>query len=217
MKKLLRKFQSNICKFISPLTGERLISLDCNYTKEYNYNQDEFYGNHLSSFHKGHRFCHRGREPVAITPKNYIPNAKNLFVVFSTPLLIVFFSGCMTKITSIQKNDLDKELASIMQEDNTKFSDKEVISTLLKNSSSFAQSNKQEAQEQNIVELPNNMPLYRQPLFAQIVIFPFVSKDGNYHGYSESWIKIKEGEFVLSDAGAEENKERIFDLNQARK
>lgn len=44
--------------------------------------------------------------------------------------------------------------------------------------------------------------------------FPYVSDDGIYHGYSESWIKIKEGEFVLSDPRSnQDSSERIFDMN----
>jgi len=134
-------------------------------------------------------------------------------------LATAFFSGCMHKTIEIKQNHLDKELASIMQDDNTKFSDdeKRVVESLLKHSPSFAQNNLQEAQEKNIVKLPNNMPLYRQPLFAQMVVFPFVSKNGIYHGYSESWLKIKEGEFVLSDPKTEADKERMFDYNKVGK
>lgn len=58
------------------------------------------------------------------------------------------------------------------------------------------------------------MPLYRQPLFAQMVVFPYISDDGLYHSYQESWLKIKDGEFVLSDPrSGEEAKDKIFDYN----
>ncbi|MCR8708815.1 hypothetical protein [Campylobacter sp. RM5063] len=55
----------------TPTSEARLKSLDYNYTKEYNYNYDEFSGIHLSSF-RGLDFRHKGANLVANTPKNYI-------------------------------------------------------------------------------------------------------------------------------------------------
>ena len=50
----------------TPTSGARLISLDCNYTKQYNYSNDEFYGFHHCSF-KGIDFRHKGGDLVAST------------------------------------------------------------------------------------------------------------------------------------------------------
>ena len=127
-------------------------------------------------------------------------------------------SGCLAnKQVEITPHHLDTELTNLMKGEERAYSDDEeaVISTLLKNSPSYAQAKRQEAVEENIVQLPNNMPLYREPLFAQLVVFPYVSKTGIYHGYSESWIKIKEGEFVLSDPKSANQRERYRTFNEA--
>ena len=91
-------------------------------------------------------------------------------------------SGCLAnKQVEITPNHLDAELTNLMKGEERAYSDDEeaVISALLKNSPSYAQAKRQEAVEENIVQLPNNMPLYREPLFAQLVVFPYVSKTGS--------------------------------------
>lgn len=141
---------------------------------------------------------------------------KNTALILSTALL---FSACATKQNAKAKEpSVDSELRLLVG--NLKYSDldkqdeDELIKALLKNSPSFAQNNQQSAIKENMVKLPNKMPLFRQPLFAQMTIFPYVSDEGIYHGYSESWIKIKEGEFVLSDPRSnQDSSERIFDMN----
>ncbi|EEQ63670.1 hypothetical protein HPMG_01127 [Helicobacter pullorum MIT 98-5489] len=143
-------------------------------------------------------------------------------IAFYSLLLVgaMSFSGCLAnKQVEIKPNHLDTELGNLIKGDERTYSDDDeaVITALLKNSPSYAQVKRQEAVEENIVKLPNNMPLYRQPLFAQMVVFPYTSKSGVYHGYSESWIKIKEGEFVLSDPKSENQRERIFDFNDVGK
>ena len=146
----------------------------------------------------------------------------NSKISFYSLLIVVAMSlsGCLAnKEVEITPNHLDAELTNLMKGEERAYSDNEeaVISALLKNSPSYAQAKRQEAVDENIVKLPNNMPLYIQPLFAQMVVFPYTSKSGVYHGYSESWIKIKEGEFVLSDPKSENQRERIFDFNDVGK
>lgn len=141
---------------------------------------------------------------------------KNTALILSTALL---FSACATKQNAKAKEpSVDSELRLLVG--NLKYSDldkqdeDELIKDLLKNSPSFAQNNQQSAIKENMVKLPNKMPLFRQPLFAQMTVFPYVSDESIYHGYSESWIKIKEGEFVLSDPRSNQgSSERIFDMN----
>ncbi|ECL5232166.1 hypothetical protein FTH70_05090 [Campylobacter upsaliensis] len=141
---------------------------------------------------------------------------KNTALILSTALL---FSACATKQNAKTKEpSVDSELRLLVGDlkysDLDKQDEDELIKALLKNSPSFAQNNQQSAIKENMVKLPNKMPLFRQPLFAQMTIFPYVSDDGIYHGYSESWIKIKEGEFVLSDPRSnQDSSERIFDMN----
>ncbi|MCR2059787.1 hypothetical protein [Campylobacter helveticus] len=141
---------------------------------------------------------------------------KNTALILGTALL---FSACATKQNvKVKEPSVDSELRLLVGDlkysDLDKQDEDELIKGLLKNSPSFAQSNQQSAIKENMVKLPNKMPLFRQPLFAQMTTFPYVSDDGIYHGYSESWLKIKEGEFVLSDPRSnQDSSERIFDMN----
>lgn len=130
------------------------------------------------------------------------------------------FVACSNKDPMVLKNKaLNEELKILINDDINytslpKAQEDELIKEFLTNSPVFAQQNRQSAVKENITKLPNTMPLYRQPLFAQMVIFPFISDDKVYHSYSESWIKIKDGEFVLSDPrSGEEAREKIFDFN----
>ncbi|EHK4961106.1 type IV secretion system protein [Campylobacter upsaliensis] len=71
----------------TPTSGARLKSLDCNYTKEYNYNYDEFSGIHLSSF-KGIDFRHKGANLVANTLQNYIQKCKKSILILTSLLIL---------------------------------------------------------------------------------------------------------------------------------
>ncbi|TQR40848.1 hypothetical protein DMB95_06870 [Campylobacter sp. MIT 12-8780] len=133
----------------------------------------------------------------------------------------LLMGACSFKDSPIvaKNKDLNNKLKILINDDINytalpKGNEDELIREFLTNSPAFAQQNRQSAVRENITKLPNTMPLFRQPLFAQMVIFPFVSDDGLYHSYSESWLKIKDGEFVLSDPrSGEEAKEKIFDFN----
>lgn len=133
----------------------------------------------------------------------------------------MFFVACSSKQSYAKKNKLlDEQLKVLINDGDINYTalprgdEDKLIKEFLKNSPSFAQQNRQSAVKENITKLPNNMPLYRQPLFAQMVVFPYISDDGLYHSYTESWLKIKDGEFVLSDPrDGDEPKNKIFDFN----
>lgn len=145
---------------------------------------------------------------------------KNLFflMLIASGLLFV---ACSSKNDSAATNKkLNEQLKVLINDGDINYTalprgdENKLIKEFLKNSPSFAQQNRQSAVKENITKLPNNMPLYRQPLFAQMVVFPYISDDGLYHSYQESWLKIKDGEFVLSDPrSGEEAKDKIFDYN----
>lgn len=144
---------------------------------------------------------------------------KNLFFLFLMVGTIIFTS-CSSKSKQVQNKALNDELKLLINDADINYTalpqgdESKLIKAFLKNSPSFAQQNRQSAVKENITKLPNNMPLYRQPLFAQMVVFPYISDDGIYHSYSESWLKIKDGEFVLSDPrSGKESREKIFDYN----
>lgn len=131
------------------------------------------------------------------------------------------FVACSSKNEYAKKNKiLNEQLKVLINDGDINYTalprgdEDKLIREFLKNSPAFAQQNRQSAVKENITKLPNNMPLYRQPLFAQMVVFPYISDDGLYHSYTESWLKIKEGEFVLSDPrDGKEPTNKIFDYN----
>ena len=108
-------------------------------------------------------------------------------IAFYSLLLVgaMSYSGCLAnKQVEIKPNHLDTELGNLIKGDERTYSDDDeaVITALLKNSPSYAQVKRQEAVEENIVKLPNNNPLYRPPLFSQMVGFSYTSKRGCFHG-----------------------------------
>ena len=146
---------------------------------------------------------------------------KNSFFLTLITISSLLFIACSLKNNSVATNKkLNEQLKVLINDGDINYTalpqgdENELIKKFLKNSPSFAQQNRQSAVKENITKLPNNMPLYRQPLFAQMVVFPYISDDGLYHSYQESWLKIKDGEFVLSDPrSGEEAKDKIFDYN----
>lgn len=90
MKKFTFKINKAIGKSHPHKNGARLISLDYNYTKQYNYSNDEFYGFHHCSF-KGIDFRHKGDDLVANTLQNYIQKfKKSVFASILFLLCVVF-------------------------------------------------------------------------------------------------------------------------------
>jgi len=122
----------------------------------------------------------------------------------------LLMSGCAATATpQVANNDNMTKIESFVEKDK-----KDVAKELLKSSPVYAQKNQHKAVEENMVKIKNDMPLYRQPLFAQMVVFPYISDAGIYHGYQESWVKVKEGEFVLADPATNARDEKIFDYNE---
>lgn len=122
----------------------------------------------------------------------------------------LLMSGCAATATpQVANNDNMTKIESFVEKDK-----KDVAKELLKSSPVYAQKNQHKAVEENMVKIKNDMPLYRQPLFAQMVVFPYISDAGIYHGYQESWVKVKEGEFVLADPATNTRDEKIFDYNE---
>lgn len=123
--------------------------------------------------------------------------------------LVLMLAGCSIIDSQVSDgNDMSK-IESFVGNDK-----KDLGKELLKTSPVYAQKHQQKAVEENMFKVKNDMPLYRQPLFAQMVVFPYISDTGMYHGYQESWVKIKEGEFVLADPSKNSKDEKIFDFNE---
>lgn len=90
---------------------------------------------------------------------------KNTALILSTALLL---SACATKQNvKVKEPSVDSELRLLVGDlkysDLDKQDEDELIKGLLKNSPSFAQSNQQSAIKENMVKLPNKMPLLDSP------------------------------------------------------
>ncbi|AWI35161.1 type IV secretion system protein [Helicobacter apodemus] len=87
----------------TPTSGAKLISLDYNYTKEYNCNYDEFRAIHLSSFW-GLDFRYKGANLVANTPRNYIQKFKKSIFVFTSLLIPSFLLSASIPVVDTAAN-----------------------------------------------------------------------------------------------------------------
>ena len=146
---------------------------------------------------------------------------KMKLMIIMTAGAMVLMSGCASMNGSVKptqvKADVNSTSSDMQKIKSFVDADKtDVAKELLKSSPSFAQKHRQDAVEANMVSVKNKMPLYRQPLFAQMVVFPYVSDSGIYHGYQESWVKIKNGEWILAHPASNTQNERIFFPNGAR-
>jgi len=137
---------------------------------------------------------------------------KSIFIALITMLGL---SGCA--ITESQQVAADGSNSDMQKIENfVEKNKKNTTGDLLKTSPAYAQKNQQKAVEANIADVKNTMPLYRQPLFGQMVVFPYISDSGIYHGYQESWIKVKEGEFVLAAPNSSTRSEMVYDLQEVK-
>jgi len=116
------------------------------------------------------------------------------------------------KIEAFVKNSKTKSsIKKIAVFDNKPLNIREVNKILLKTNALYAEKYKKEALKENM-RLAPNAPLYRPPLFAEMIVYPYVSDDGIYHDTQVVWIKVKNGEFVLNQRDAN-SKVRVFGIN----
>ncbi len=116
-------------------------------------------------------------------------------------------------IEAFVKNKKTAPLRKVSKFVNKPLNITEVNKILLKTNSLYAKKYKKEALKEKINLTPNT-PLYRPPLFAEMIVFPYVS-DGIYHDTQKIWIKIKNGEFVLNQN--KKDKKLIFGINYGGK
>ena len=87
---------------------------------------------------------------------------------------------------------------------------KAVKKVLLKTSPNYAKHHKKEAIKE-VIRVKPNMPVYQEPLFAEMYVMPYVSDNGIYHDVQKVYIKVKNGEWVLNTKNKQKN-EKIFNL-----
>jgi len=141
---------------------------------------------------------------------------KNIKKLVPITFAIAIFTGCAT---TNQNQIVIKQPTPKMKSDMKKIrqfakepTKKDIQKQLLKKSPYYAQKHKKEAMKVNL-KLKPNIPLYRQPFFAQMTVFPYVSKKGIYHSYQTVYIKIKDGEWVIANP-METRPSRTFDYNE---
>ena len=116
------------------------------------------------------------------------------------------------KNSNSYKNNSYGNIKKIARYDDKVVDVKEAKNILLKTNPLFAKKYKKAALQEKVPLAPN-APLYIPPRFAEMIVFPYVSKDGIYHDTQVVWVKIKNGEFVLNQK-PNKVKEKIFTINQ---
>jgi len=116
-------------------------------------------------------------------------------------------------ISSFVKDfNISKPVKKIAKELDKPINTKEVKKTLLKTSPYYAKFHQKEALQEHIRVNPV-IPLYKEPLFAEMYVMPYVSNNGIYHDTQKIFIKIKDGEWVLNTDN-KKYKKGYFSLNQ---
>jgi hypothetical protein len=120
------------------------------------------------------------------------------------------------KINSVIKNFVEKNVTDVNSTNKiAKYLDKPVNvkavkKVLLKTSPNYAKHHKKEAIKE-VIRVKPNMPVYQEPLFAEMYVMPYVSDNGIYHDVQKVYIKVKNGEWVLNTKNKQKN-EKIFNL-----
>ncbi|ULO03833.1 TraV family lipoprotein [Campylobacter sp. RM12651] len=124
----------------------------------------------------------------------------NIKICVLSVFAILSFSACSHKQeVAIQSDEIKREII----EKNVEV--EKYKKEMLKNNEHYSEQHLKQSLYENY-KTNNEKPLYKNPQFAVITIFPYVSDDGIYHEYERVWIKVQEGDFVLNQNGNLKNK-----------
>jgi hypothetical protein len=139
--------------------------------------------------------------------------------------ILLFITGCatnqpvntdVTKINPIIKKFVEKNTTDVNATQkianflNKPVNIKAVKKVLLKTSPNYAKYHKKEAVKE-VIRVKPNMPVYQEPLFAEMYVMPYVSNNGIYHDVQKVYVKVEDGEWVLNTKNKQKN-EKIFNL-----
>lgn len=120
-------------------------------------------------------------------------------------IALVSFSACSSKSVELPKQSEELKQKIITKNIEVDKYKKE----MLKNNENYSEKHLKQSLYENY-KTNDEKPLYKNPEFAVITIFPYVSDDGIYHEYERVWVKIKDGNFILKQniKKARESKKR---------
>lgn len=120
---------------------------------------------------------------------------KTSFLILSMALSLGLSACKDNQVTTPtqQTNQKEQQIITHKAQDNEV---KQIQQDLLKNNENYSKANQKQSLEVNF-KSNDEKPLYVNPKFAVVTIFPYVSDEGIYHEYERVWIKIKDGEFAL--------------------
>lgn len=107
-------------------------------------------------------------------------------------IALVSFSACSSKSVELPKQSEEVKQKIITKNIEVDKYKKE----MLKNNENYSEKHLKQSLYENY-KTNDEKPLYKNPEFAVITIFPYVSDDGIYHEYERVWVKIKDGNFIL--------------------
>lgn len=107
-------------------------------------------------------------------------------------ITLVSFSACSSKSVELPKQSEEVKQKIITKNIEVEKYKKE----MLKNNENYSEKHLKQSLYENY-KTNDEKPLYKNPEFAVITIFPYVSDDGIYHEYERVWVKIKDGNFIL--------------------
>ena len=125
------------------------------------------------------------------------------------PVIKNFVEKNVTDVNSTNKTDVNStnKIAKYLDKP---VNIKAVKKVLLKTSPNYAKYHKKEAVKE-VIRVKPNIPVYQEPLFAEMYVMPYVSNNGIYHDVQKVYIKVKNGEWVLNTKNKQKN-EKIFNL-----
>lgn len=107
-------------------------------------------------------------------------------------ITLVSFSACSSKSVELPEQSEEVKQKIITKNIEVDKYKKE----MLKNNENYSEKHLKQSLYENY-KTNDEKPLYKNPEFAVITIFPYVSDDGIYHEYERVWVKIKDGNFIL--------------------
>lgn len=113
-----------------------------------------------------------------------------------------------SKIENAINDDINKSSNNVLGDINT--SENNILDD--RHMVSLAKTDRNKALRENLVKLASPKPVLSMPLYARVLIFPYISKNEDiYYDYSYSWVKISREKFVL---GSREGKQQSdFGIN----
>ncbi|WP_267523579.1 TraV family lipoprotein [Campylobacter sp. MG1] len=114
------------------------------------------------------------------------------YLLLATLGLALSFNACANNNVNKAKQ---QEILKAKQKQEQQLKDEE--KRLLKTDTNYAKNHITKSLKENY-DRPMQNPLFQNPKFAIVTIMPYMSADDTYHEFERIWVKITNGNFVLS-------------------